>query len=284
MVQKIKIFILKFFSEWQKVRLRFKGVVMGKGCFINKSPRVQLTSGSRVILGENVTLTSNARHNPLLDHPVILRTLTSEAVIEMKNYSGMSGTRIVCANRVTIGEHTIIGANTLIYDSDGHSYTPERGWNTSRLQTGRPITIGDKCFIGVGCIILGGVTIGDRCLISAGTVITQDIPAGHKAFGNPAIITPLPKALGGSDEEVPSSHKSESVEASSIAVFLSKVQEVLELSSLPESDEEFRENAEWDSIQFLTLVSFLQDDFGIKLSSDTFNNLRTWQDIYNLTK
>lgn len=283
MIQKLKVSVLQAISGWHKFLLRRKGIVFGKGCFINKAPCVRMARGSQIILGENVTLTSNARHNPLLDHPVILRTMTPEAVIEMKNNSGMTGARIVCANRVTIGEHTIIGANTLIYDSDGHTYTPERGWNTPRLQTGRPITIGDKCFIGTGCIILGGVTIGDRCLVSAGSVITQDIPAGHRVSGNPATWEPLPKALGG-PEHAPATAASGAKNAATLADFLAKLQEAMEFSSELNAQDAFREHEEWDSIQFLTLMALMQDDYGIRLTSDDFNKLTTWQDVYDLIK
>lgn len=285
-IQSIKILALKVLSRLHVVRLRFKGVQLGRECMINVAPRIRRCPGSRIVLGNNVTLTSNPRHNPLMVQPVSIRTMTSEAVVEMDDNSGMTGARIVCFNRVSIGKHTIIGADTLIYDSDGHTYTPERGWNTPRLMTGRPIIIGNKCFIGTRCIILGGVTIGDNCVISAGSVVTHDIPAGHSVQGNPAVAKPLPKALGGAS--VPFVVSSDAIEkpeselSEQACSFLSQLQEWLELPYMPHMNDDFRDYEEWDSLAFLTLTTILKDDFAISLTSEQFNKFRTWQDVYNL--
>lgn len=197
MIVKLKLFILNCISCWHKLFLRRKGFAFGAGCFVDGAPDIRTTKGSKIILKDNVTLISNPRHNPLLEHPMTFRTLTPDAIIELQSNCGISGSRLVCCNRITIGEYTIIGPGTLIYDSEGHSYDKKIGWSGRSVRTGRPISIGNKCFIGARCIILSGVTIGDNCVIAAGSVITQDIPAGHKASGNPATITPLPKILGG---------------------------------------------------------------------------------------
>lgn len=197
MVQKVKLFVFRFLLACYRLRLRAAGVQAAGNTIINKMPSLRMVKGSRIILHDEVTITSNPRHNPLLLHPVQLRTLTPTAVIEMEEGSGISGASLVCCNRITIGKHTIIGPNTLIYDSEGHSYSPEIGWKGRAVRTGRPITIGEKCFIGSNCLIMSGVTIGNNCVIAAGSVITEDVPAGHKASGNPAVYTPLPKLLGG---------------------------------------------------------------------------------------
>lgn len=197
MIIRIKIAILKLISHFHKLILRKHGFSFGKNCFIDGMPYVKTAKGSRISLGNNVTLISNQKHNPLLEHPVSFRTLTPEARIELAGNSGISGSNIVCCNHISIGEYTIIGPGTLIYDSEGHDYSPEVGWSQRKVRTGRPIRIGAKCFIGARCMIMSGVTIGDNCVIAAGSIITQDIPAGHKASGNPASCSPLPKMLGG---------------------------------------------------------------------------------------
>jgi maltose O-acetyltransferase len=53
---------------------------------------------------------------------------------------------------------------------------------------GKPVTIGDDCWIGGGTIICPGVTIGNRCVIGAGSVVTKDIPDDSLAVGNPAKV------------------------------------------------------------------------------------------------
>lgn len=197
MISRIKLFILKRISDVHLFMLKFKGFSAGKRCFIDGKPYMRLTKGSSVHLGNSVTFISNKRHNPLLEHPVSIRTLTSDAVIELADNVGLSGCNLVCCNRISVGQYTIVGPGTLIYDSEGHDYSPEVGWSTRKVRTGRPIHIGEKCFIGGRCMILSGVSIGDNCVIAAGSVVTQDVPAGHKASGNPAVYEPLPKILGG---------------------------------------------------------------------------------------
>lgn len=192
----MKLFLLKLYSHLIRCLLP-QQFFFGKGCFILGKPTAKLCRGSRINVGDHVTLISHPRFNPLVESPIAFRTLESSAVIELAPHVGISGCRLVCCNRISIGEYTIIGPGTLIYDSEGHSYSPETGWQGRSARSGRPITIGKKCFIGARCIILSGVSIGDNCVISAGTVVTRDIPAGHKASGNPAAFVPLPKLLGG---------------------------------------------------------------------------------------
>jgi maltose O-acetyltransferase len=55
-------------------------------------------------------------------------------------------------------------------------------------ENGKPVTIGDDCWIGGGAIICPGVTIGNRCVIGAGAVVTKDIPDDSLAVGNPARV------------------------------------------------------------------------------------------------
>ena len=52
----------------------------------------------------------------------------------------------------------------------------------------RPITIGDRAWIGAGTIVMPGVTIGDDVVIGAGSLVTTDIPSGALAFGHPCRV------------------------------------------------------------------------------------------------
>ena len=86
---------------------------------------------------------------------------------------------------VTIGDDCFIGPNVSIYTAC-HSTDPVE--RNSRREWARPVTIGDRVWIGGGVTILPGVTIGDNVTIGAASVVTHDIPAGTVAAGNPCKV------------------------------------------------------------------------------------------------
>ena len=60
---------------------------------------------------------------------------------------------------------------------------------SSRTKKGAPI-IGNYCFLGNGCHIIGNCKIGDWCFISPGAFICKDIPSGSVVgFGVNNIIS-----------------------------------------------------------------------------------------------
>ena len=93
---------------------------------------------------------------------------------------------------VSIGDKTQIGPAVQILAAD-HPRNPVQ--RASGLEFGRPVRIGCNVWIGGGAIILPGVSIGDDALIGAGSVVTRDIPAGAVAFGNPARVQTVSRAL-----------------------------------------------------------------------------------------
>ena len=195
-ITKIKLFIIiKILSRWKRFVLRMKGVTVGRDCAITGKVKVYKWKGSKITVGNEVSLQSNPKYNPLTLHPLTLVTLLPDACIELKDHCGIGGCIIEACTKVTIGEYTVVGPGTVIYDSKGHNYDRENGWFYRRKREGKPITIGKRCYIGMNCIILKGVTIGDDCVISAGTIINKDVPSGHIAFGNPAQYSLLPEHL-----------------------------------------------------------------------------------------
>ena len=193
----MKIKVIKLIYSIKAFIYRIKGIQIGKKTFISGFPWFYRKKGSKIVIGDRVTLHSKRRYNTLITNQVSISTITPEAVVELHENCGLSGCKIVCANKVSIGKYTMIGPDIVIYDCKQHEYDENVGWLGCKKVTGKPIIIGERCFIGMRCIILKGVTIGDNCVISAGTIITQDVPAGHLAKGNPATYTPLSPRNGG---------------------------------------------------------------------------------------
>jgi len=87
--------------------------------------------------------------------------------------------RLICAERISIGSGCAIAWGVLIMDTDFHRVD-------GRASCDAPTSIGDRVWIGASAMILKGVTVGDGAVIAAGAVITRDVPAGALFAGNPA--------------------------------------------------------------------------------------------------
>jgi acetyltransferase-like isoleucine patch superfamily enzyme len=106
---------------------------------------------------------------------------------------------------VRVGRNTWIGPNVVLDGSGGleigdncsvaagvHVYTHDSlEWATGGGTAGMshaPTRIGSNVYLGPNSVIAKGVTIGDGAVIGALSLVLSDVPAGAKAFGNPARI------------------------------------------------------------------------------------------------
>lgn len=56
-----------------------------------------------------------------------------------------------------------------------------------------PVIVGDNCYFGIGCKILGGVRIGNNVSVGAYAVVTKDIPDNAVVTGIPAKVVKYKK-------------------------------------------------------------------------------------------
>ncbi|MCE9619628.1 MAG: acyltransferase [Planctomycetes bacterium] len=112
-------------------------------------------------------------------------TIIGEGRIEIGEHVGLNGNVIAARSKVTIGDYTMIGPNTMIIDHDGHqAWPPRERWTTPGAAA--PIVIEPDVWIGMNCIILKGVTVGRGSIIAAGSVVIGDVDPGCLYAGNPA--------------------------------------------------------------------------------------------------
>lgn len=65
--------------------------------------------------------------------------------------------------------------------------------------------------------------------------------------------------------------------------FLTSIADALELDAESMTiQDDFRNYEEWDSLTFLALLTLMNEEYSLELSIDTFNNIRTWKDLYAL--
>ena len=66
-------------------------------------------------------------------------------------------------------------------------FNKEKGYQTDR-EYGKPITIGNNCWIGAKVTILDGTKIGNGCIVAAGAVVKGIFPDNVIIGGVPAKI------------------------------------------------------------------------------------------------
>lgn len=84
---------------------------------------------------------------------------------------------------LTIGKNVNLSSNVSIY-SGAHDHRDP--YFRSTAATTRPITIGDRVWIGSNAIILTGVNIGEGAVVCAGAVVTKDVEPYTVVAGIPA--------------------------------------------------------------------------------------------------
>jgi acetyltransferase-like isoleucine patch superfamily enzyme len=92
------------------------------------------------------------------------------------------GVVIAAKESIEIGDDTLIGDFSAIYDSNYHQLDP------SHSDKPRPVTIGKNVWLGTGVLVLPGSRIGDHTVVAARSVVKGSLPPRVLAAGNPAVI------------------------------------------------------------------------------------------------
>lgn len=92
------------------------------------------------------------------------------------------GVVIAVKESVEIGDDTLIGDFSAIYDSNYHQLDP------SHPDKPRPVEIGKNVWLGNGVLVLPGSKIGDHTVVAARSVVKGILPPRVLAAGNPAVV------------------------------------------------------------------------------------------------
>ena len=101
------------------------------------------------------------------------------------DFTGNHNLTILDIREVYIGNHVMIGPNTLI-TTVGHPLSPKGRREYHALA--KPVRIGNDVWIGGNVTILPGVTIGNNVVVAAGAVINKDVPDNTLVGGVPARV------------------------------------------------------------------------------------------------
>ena len=91
-------------------------------------------------------------------------------------------------NGIVFGNNAWVGPNVKII-SMNHDLN-----NFNEYTNGKPIKIGDNCWLGASSIILAEVQLGEHTIVAAGAIVTKSFPEGNQVLGgNPAkVLKKLP--------------------------------------------------------------------------------------------
>ncbi len=99
------------------------------------------------------------------------------------DFTGNHNLTVLDIREVRIGDHVMIGPNTLI-TTVGHPLDYRR--RREYVAYAQPVTIEDDVWIGGNVTILPGVTIGRGAVVAAGAVVTRDVAPCTLVGGVPA--------------------------------------------------------------------------------------------------
>ena len=164
-----------------------QGVCWHKGWRLHGRPIFRRRGrGAKIIIGKGFSAHSVSGGNAIgVFQPAIISAWGENALVVLGEDVGVSGSSITAEQHIEIGDRVMIGAGSLILDSDAHPLDPVSRRKHARAKTA-PIIIGDDVFIGARAIILKGVKIGRGAVVAAGSVVTKDVAAGLIVGGNPA--------------------------------------------------------------------------------------------------
>lgn len=107
-----------------------------------------------------------------------------EGDLSMGNSYVNSHARIICGDRISIGNGCSIAWNVQLIDDDRHALSID-GEQRPQKQS---IEIQDNVWIGHDTTVKKGVTIGEGAVIGSNSVVTTDIPPHTLAVGSPAEV------------------------------------------------------------------------------------------------
>jgi acetyltransferase-like isoleucine patch superfamily enzyme len=147
--------------------------------------RIVVGAGSRI--GDGVKLSLRGGLLEIGARTDLRRFGTYQVDGELRIGSGCvmsTGMQVHCAERVEIGDMTIIGEYTTIADSR-HLRTADDDPVHDAITTA-PVSIGRNIWMGAHAVIASGTTIGDGAFVAAGAVVTKDVKPGWLVAGVPA--------------------------------------------------------------------------------------------------
>lgn len=185
----------------QKYAKEFDDFVVGKNVLTRIDRDAEVEIGSRFVVGADSFPAShvNLRNSKLeidADATFTVSGRAGRAVVGPGSVVYVSGefsmgssyinsdARIICNNRVSIGDNCAIAWNVQLIDNDQHTIRVDG----ERRRNTEPIVIEDNAWIGHDVTVKKGVTVGSGAVVASNSVLTDDVPPRSVVAGVPATV------------------------------------------------------------------------------------------------
>lgn len=156
-------------------QLRRRGLKLSRSAWVNISGADSLVFGTncRVARGSLLVTTDNRRGRGRI-------AMRDNVLVGEYSNIRATGCDISLGKDVLLAQFvSLIGANHAV-DQDGIPTEEDD------LDGPAGISVEDKCWLGVGCVLLPGVELGHGSIVGAGAVVTKSWPARSRLVGVPA--------------------------------------------------------------------------------------------------
>lgn len=136
--------------------------------------------GNKVCIGDHVTI----------DSFVKIKFAGGDGDVQLAAHVYLnSGVVIYSGNGVSIGEGTLVAANTT-FAATNHEYRArEKTIIAQRFMRSKGgILVEEDCWIGANCVLLDGTVLRRGCVVAAGTTVKGEWPEYAVIAGNPATV------------------------------------------------------------------------------------------------
>ena len=155
---------IKFpFIIGKKVKLIIKGNIYIED--INK--KIIIDKGSKIIINGNLIIKGRVH----LGEKNGIYVAKSGILTLGDNVKINSELSLNCLKEISIGDNSLLAWRCTVLDCDFHNIYD---YDNKIINKDKPVTIGDKVWIGNNVIILKGTKIHNNCIIGAGSVVSKN--------------------------------------------------------------------------------------------------------------
>lgn len=165
-------------SFFRLLMLRLLGLRTGRNVHVGSGTEWPLGNVRNIQVGDNVSLGSRGWFYIPLNN--------RQAKIQIGSGTAIGNDFVITANNlIQIGRDCLLSYRVTVMD---HSHVTGPGVAPVRsgLTEGKPVNIGDRCFLGCNVVIMPGITLGENCVVGANSVVTKSFEAGSVIAGAPA--------------------------------------------------------------------------------------------------